>query len=69
MGAAWFKSNRIKANPDKCHFLLSETKSYNILIDNYTIDKSEHQKLGVILYKELTFKKHKDNLCTKAGQK
>ena len=48
----------MKANTDKCHFLLSEAESYNILIDNYTIENSKQQ--NVFLDK---------NLCTKASQK
>ena len=34
----WFKDNRMKANPDKCHLLINNTKeSFQIKIGNETV--------------------------------
>ena len=35
----WFKNNRLKSNADKCHVLVSTSKSIGVSIGNYTIDK------------------------------
>ena len=51
----WFKNNRLKRNPDKCHALVSTKKHLNIKIGDYTIDKSECEKLlGVKIDVNLT---------------
>ena len=40
----WFKDNRMKANPDKYHLLINNTKkSFQIKIDNETVSKYEKQ--------------------------
>ena len=36
----WFANNQIKANPGKCHILLSTQKEANIQIANATIKRS-----------------------------
>ena len=47
---SWFGYNGIKANPDKCHLLLSCDENYNALVSNYRIENSKQQKLlGVLL--------------------
>ena len=67
---SWFNFNGMKANPDKCHLLLSSNENCNALIGNYTIENSKQQKLlGVLLDNNLSFEKHINNLCTKASQK
>ena len=67
---SWFSSNGMKANPDKCHFLLNGTESYKAKIGGHTIESSKQQKLlGVIIDNKLTFEKHLDNLCNRASQK
>ena len=47
----WFKDNRMKANPDKCHLLINNTKeSFQIKIDNETVSKSKYEKLLGLKY-------------------
>ena len=42
----WLKDNRMKANPDKCHLLINNTKeSFQIKIGNETVSKSKYEKL------------------------
>ena len=66
----WFSNNVMKANPDKCHLLLSGEANHEAKIGNYIIESSKQQKLlGVLLDNNLTFEKHIDNLCNKASQK
>ena len=67
---SWFSNNGMKANPDKCHFLLNGKGTYKAKIGSHTIESSKQQKLlGVIIDNKLTFEKHLDNLCTRASQK
>ena len=65
-----FKFNGMKANPDKCHLLLSSDEKCNASIGNHLIENSKQQKrLGVLFDNNLKFEKHVNNLCTKASQK
>ena len=42
----WFKDNRMKANPDKYHLLINNTKErFQIKIGNETISNSKYEKL------------------------
>ena len=42
----WFKDNRVKANPDKYHLLINNTKeSFQIKIGNETFSNSKYEKL------------------------
>ena len=42
----WFKDNRIKANPDKYHLLLNNTKeSFQVKIDIETVINTKYEKL------------------------
>ena len=42
----WFKDNRMKANPDKYHLLINNTKeSFQIKIGNETVSNSKYEKL------------------------
>ena len=67
---SWFSNNGMKANPDKCHLLLSGKENCVANIDNHVIESSKQQKLlGILLDNELRFDKHVDNLCNKASQK
>ena len=67
---SWFKFNGMKANPDKCHLLLSSDEKCNASMGNHLIKNTKQQKfLGVLLDNNLKFKKHVNNLCTKASQK
>ena len=67
----WFKVNRMKENPDKCHFLINNTKqSFQIKIGNETVSNSKYEKLlGVKVDHELNFNEHVSSLCKKASQK
>ena len=67
----WFKGNRIKANPDKYHLLINNTKeSFQIKICNETVSNSKYEKLpGVKVDHELNFNGHVTSLCKKASQK
>ena len=67
----WFKDNRMKANPDKYHLLINNTKeSFQIKIGNETVSNSKYEKLlGVKIDHELNFNEHVSSLCKKASQK
>ena len=56
----WFKDNRMKANPDKYHVLINNTKkSFQIKIGNETVSNSKYEKLlGVKIDHELNFNEH-----------
>ena len=42
----WFKDNRMKANPDKYHLLINNTKeSFQIKVVNETVSNSKYEKL------------------------
>ena len=66
-----FKNKRMKANPDKYHLLINNTKeSFQIKIGNETVSKSKYEiLLGVKVDHELNFNKHVSSLCKKANQK
>ena len=67
---SWFAFNGMKANPDKCHLLLSTEENCHAVIENHNIENSKQQKLlGILLDNKLNFEKHISNLCTKASQK
>ena len=67
----WFKDSRIKANPDKYHLLINNTKeSFQIKIGNETVSNGKCEKLlGVNVDHELNFNEHVLLLCKKASQK
>ena len=62
----WFKVNRMKANPDKYHLLINNTKeSFQIKIGNETVSNSKYEKLlGVKVDHELNFNEHVSR-CTR----
>ena len=67
---SWFASNGMKANPYKCHLLLSTEENCHAVIGNHNIENSKQQKrFGILLDNRLNFEKHISNLCTKASQK
>ena len=41
----WFKNNRLKSNPDKCHALISTNRHLDIKIVDHTIGSSECKRL------------------------
>ena len=67
----WFSNNRLKANADKFHLLLSESNTnISVKAGQYNISNSNSKKLlGIIIDNKLTFNEHVSNLCKKASQK
>ena len=66
----WFTNNQVKANNDKCHFLLSTQNEANIQIENVTIKSSLVKKLREITVdNKLTFDRHVENICKKNSRK
>ena len=41
----WFSFNGMKANPDKCHLLLSNEINFEVIFNEILIGSSEHEKL------------------------
>ena len=66
----WFTINRMKANPDKYHFLLTGKNELTLNINQFQIKSSKLEKLlGIAIDNKLTFEKHVTNLCNKVSQK
>ena len=66
----WFSDNKMKANPDKCHFLCSSNREVSLTIENQIIKNSKFKKLLAIkLDSKLNFNSHIHGICHKAGQK
>ena len=67
----WVKNNDLKANPDKFHLILNETRGkYFIEIENIKISNSHCEKLlGIKIDSKLSFDDHVIGLCSKASQK
>ena len=59
----WIKDNKMKANKDKCHLIISGKDKFAIYADSDIIEKSNCQKLF-----DLKFKKHLHSI-KKAGLK
>ena len=68
---SWFETNKLKANPDKFHFLLSDhLLDKSIKIGKVEIQNSECEKLlGIKIDSKLSFKEHVTTLCDKASNK
>ena len=45
---AWFSDNQMKANPEKCRLMTSESKDLVINVENNQITNSKHEKLLAI---------------------
>ena len=66
----WFSNNQMKANPDKCHLLISSMTPTSVNIKGHIINNSKFEKLlGVTFDRKLNFNVHLDNVLAKAGQK
>ena len=65
----WFKDNRMRANLDKYHLLINNTKeSFQTKIANETVSNSKYEKLlRVKADHELNFNEHVSSLCKKAS--
>ena len=58
----------MKANPDKCHLLISSTSEFKI--DNVTIKSSICEKLlGIKIDNKLRLNAHVEDLCKKVSRK
>ena len=67
---AWFESNRLVANSDKSHFLVSPYEKISLQILGSTVESSPCEELsGITIDSELIFPKHIISLCSKANQK
>ena len=68
----WFQANYMKLNTDKCHFLLAGYKYEQVWanVGNDKIWESQNEKLlGVIIDRNLNFKNHVSNICSRANRK
>ena len=66
----WFENNGMKANPDKCHLLLSKNGNFEANINKNIISNTKFEKfLGVTFDNRLSFNRHISNICKTAGNK
>ena len=66
----WFNENIMKTNADKCHLLITTNEERNISVGGEKIQNSKSEKLlGVTVDNKLSFTKHVQKICEKAGQK
>ena len=64
----WFGNNHMKANPGKCHLLLSTKSPEVISVDGIQIKSSTAETLlGITIDSELNFDNHA--ICNKVGRK
>ena len=55
----WFENNLMKANPDKCHLLLSKKENFVANINEIRISNTRFEKLlGVTFDNQLNFNYH-----------
>ena len=60
----WFSDKQMKANPEKCHFITSESKDLLINVENNQITNSKCEKfLGIKIDHKLTFSAHINEIC------
>ena len=60
----------MKANPDKCHLLVTTNTLTSVNINGFQITNSAEEKLlGNKFHSELSFENQVSNLCKKASQK
>ena len=61
----------MKANPDKCHLLLSKNRNFEAIINENRISNTKFEKLlGVTFDNQLNFDNHHViNICKSAGNK
>ena len=65
----WFKENLMKANPDKCHLLVTANALTAVYINGFQItNRTEEKLLGIKFDGKLSFKNHVSSLCKKASQ-
>ena len=66
----WFDNNHMKANPGKCHLLLSTKSPEVVSIDRIQITSSTSETLlGITSDSELNFENHLSAICNKVSRK
>ena len=66
----WFENNGMKANPDKCHLLLSKNENFEANINENRISNTRFEKLlGVTFDNQLNFNHHISKICKTASNK
>ena len=66
----WFQYNHLKANPAKCHLLLSSKTPTYVPIGDVPIKTSTKETLlGILIDSELSFDQHISSICSKASKK
>ena len=66
----WFQYNHLKANPGKCHLLLSSKTPTDVSIGDASIKTSTKETLlGILIDSELSFDQHISSICSKASKK
>ena len=65
----WFKDNKMKLNPDKCHSILSNCEIKTIKFGNFTIKSTKSKNLPRVTFNNKTnFESNIENLCSKASK-
>ena len=65
----WFKDNKMKVNPDKCHLILNNYEIKTINFGNFTIQSSKSKNLPRVTFNNKTnFQSNIENLCSKASK-
>ena len=66
----WFCNNYMKANPGKCHLLLSTKSPEVVSIDGIQITFSTVETLlGIAIDSELNYENHLSAICNKVNRK
>ena len=66
----WCRNNHMKANPEKCHVILSSNTQKEIRFANASITSSPNQKLlGIALDSYLEFEEHINKICNIVNKK
>ena len=66
----WCRNNHMKANPEKCHVILSSNTQREIRFANASIASSPSEKLlGITLDSELKFEEHVNKICNIVNKK
>ena len=72
LAIAWFETNYMKLNTDKCHLLISGNKNEQMwakLDRDIFWESNDVKLLGITLDNNLKFDKHVSNICSKANRK
>ena len=65
----WFGNNHMKANPGKCHLLLSTKSPEVVSIDGIQITSSTAETLlGITIDSEINFENHRSAICNKVSR-